>query len=81
MSDLKEQLLEEIRLLDIATRDYFKVIMLDSVQAVSDKAALLNISSYTEIFSEWFPKSQMACDSDGNIYVARWLYEKKMGVI
>lgn len=79
MNENQVKLMEEIGVMDVITREYYKVICLIGVEALSEKAALLSIGGRMEIITEWFPKSQLACDSEGNLYVAHWLYKKKMG--
>jgi len=62
------ELLESLDLVSRFDIEDYEKIGRPKVKAMTEKAVLLN--------DIWIPKSQLRTDTHGNLYLARWLYEK-----
>ena len=47
------------------------------IEDTTEKAALVFVGIGEFGVVEWLPKSQLRIDSDGQLYLSQWLYEKK----
>lgn len=46
------------------------------INSLTEKAVLIASDDFTN-GTDWIPKSQLRIDTEGNYYLANWLFEKK----
>jgi len=65
----REELINELDVIDQFDLENFTELKVGfAVGAITPKAALIS--------GDWFPKSQLRTDPDGNLWVSNWLYNK-----
>ena len=67
----KDELINKLDVIDHFTKDDYVQLEYWEPLNSSDKAVFLD----TGTLELWFPFSQLRTDVDGNLYLARWLYD------
>ncbi len=78
-ADDYDKMLGEITMLnDMDAGDYTRLVTQARpvVKQLTERAVLLSCEVFDD---EWLPLSQMRVNSLGHLYLATWLYEKKVG--
>jgi len=68
MTEKLKTLLDDLTVIDQFTKDDYQRLHYMKIITVTEKATLID--------DRWIPKSQMATDVDGNLYVTHWMYDK-----
>lgn len=76
--DVREELLNDLRMLEHDVYDY-KQVKLIGCDQVTPMAAFITVEVKDEgIATTWVPKSNMRIDNNAGFWIKRWFYDKEI---